>query len=88
MSDFEKLEALGQTSIFDFLETPKTKQSKAFEPGDKVRIRFYVDEIEFVKNNHPQWLEVAEVIGKLHDFYEIKIGEITLHVEGGKLVLA
>ena len=88
MSEYEELEAMGQTSIFDFLEKTPKKRNKAFSEGDKVKIRFYVDEIEYIEKNHPELLKVGVVIGKRHDFYVIQINEITLHVDGEKLILA
>ena len=88
MSDYEELEALGQTNIFDFLEVTPKKRNKSFIEGDNVKIRFYIDEIEFVEKNHPELLKVGKVIGKQHDFYVIQINEITLHVDGEKLILA
>lgn len=89
MTHFEYLESVGQTNIFDFLDiTSVSKRNKGFIEGDKVKIRFYADEIEFIRNCHPQLMEVGEIIGKQQDFYIIRIGEIVLHVEGEKLTLA
>ena len=87
MSDYEELEAKGQTNIFDFLEITPEKRNEAFVEGDSVKIRFYIDEIEFIEKNHPELLKVGKVIGTRHDFYVIQIDEITLHVDGEKLIL-
>ena len=87
MSEYEELEMLGQTNIFDFLEKTPKRRNKAFIEGDKVKIRFYVDEVEFVEKNHPELLQPGKVIGKRHDFYVIQINEIVLHVDGEKLIL-
>lgn len=88
MTHFEHMEQLGQTNIFDFLDiTPISKRNKSFMEGDKVKIRFYADEIEFISKCHPQLMEVGVVIGRQYDFYIIQIGEIVLHVEGEKLSL-
>jgi len=87
MNDYEELEAKGQTNIFDFLEVTPEKRSKTFVEGDSVKIRFYIDEIEFIEKNHPELLKVGKVTGKHHDFYVIQINEITLHVDGEKLIL-
>lgn len=88
MTHFEYLESQGQTNIFDFLEvTPKSKRNKSFVEGDKVKIRFYADEIDFIRNCHPQLLEEGEVIGRKHDFYVIQIGGIVMYAEGEKLML-
>ena len=87
MSDFEELEALGQTNIFDFLEKTPKRRNKSFIEGDRVKIRFYVDEVEYIQKNHPGLLQAGEVIGKHHDFYVIKIGELVMHVDGEKLIL-
>lgn len=89
MSHFEYMEQAGQTNIFDFLPiTPTSKRNRAFVEGDKVKIRYYADEIEFISNCHPQLLEEGEIVGKHRDFYVIQIGEIVLYVEGEKLKLA
>jgi len=88
MTHFELMEQSGQTNIFEFLPTKSTsKRNKGFFEGDKVRIRFYTDEVEYIQSCHPQLMGVGEVIGKQHDFYVIKIGEVELHVEGEKLTL-
>jgi len=82
------MEQSGQTSIFDFLDiTQSSKRNKSFFEGDKVKIRFYADEIEFISNCHPRFMEVGEIIDKQQDFYVIRIGEVELHVEGEKLLL-
>lgn len=88
MTHFEQMEQSGQTSIFDFLDiTPRSARNKGFIEGDKVKIRFYADEIEFISNYHPQLMEAGEIIGRHYDFYVIQIGEIVLYVEGEKLSL-
>ena len=88
MTHFEYLESIGQTNIFDFLDiTPMSKRNKGFFEGDKVKIRYYVDEIEFIRNCHPQLMEVGEIIGKKLDFYSVLIGEEVVKVPGEKLIL-
>jgi len=88
MTHFEQMELQGQTNIFDFLDiTPMSRRNKSFVEGDKVKIRYYADEMEFIAACHPQLMGIGEVIGKQHDFYVIKIGEVELHVEGEKLTL-
>ena len=88
MTYFEMIEQQGQTNIFDFL--PKaidTKRNKAFFEGDNVKIRYYVDEYEVIKNLHPQLLEIGVIIGKKLDFYIVQINGTTVYVEGSKLQL-
>lgn len=88
MTHFEYLESIGQTNIFDFLDiTPMSKRNKGFFEGDKVKIRFYADEIEFIRNCHPQFMEVGEIIDKKLDFYSVLIGEEVVEVPGDKLML-
>ena len=81
-------ETMEQTSIFDYLPiAADNKRNKAFFEGDKVKIRYYVDELPYIETCHPQWLEVGEIIGKKLDFYCVLIGEEVVEVPGEKLVL-
>ena len=86
MTHFEQMELHGQINIFEFMEAaPKVKRRKVFVEGNRVKIKFYADEIEFIQSCHPQLMEEGEIIGKHHDFYIVRIGEIELYVEGEKL---
>ena len=88
MTHFELMESVGQTNIFDYL--PKSidrKRNKAFMEGDRVKIRFYVDEIEEVKKYRPKHVETGEIIGKKLDFYIVQFEDSVAYVDGGKLML-
>jgi len=88
MTHFEQMEQSGQTNIFDFLDiTPMSKRNKSFVEGDRVRIRFYTDEIESIQSCHPHLMKVGEIVSKKLDFYLIRIGETELYVDGSKLTL-
>lgn len=89
MTHFEYLESQGQMNIFDYIDiTPTSKRNKSFVEGDRVKIRYYVDELEFIQACHPQLLEEGVIIGKANDFYRVQIGEVVVDVEGQKLKLA
>lgn len=88
MTHFEYMESQGQMNIFDVLPiTPRSNRNKSFVEGDKVKIRYYVDELEFIQAYHPQLMEEGVIIGKAHDFYRVQIGEVVVDVEGQKLKL-
>ena len=88
MTHFELMESQGQTNIFDFLpKAENKKRNKAFFEGDVVKVRYYVDEYEVIKNLHPELLEPGVIVGKKLDFYIVQINETIIHVEGAKLIL-
>lgn len=82
------MESIGQINIFDILPIKTTPvRNKAFVEGDKVKIRYYADEIDYVRECLPQLLEEGEIINKQLDFYQVRIGEKLIDVPGEKLVL-
>lgn len=83
----EQLEAMGQTTIFDFLPYEPVKRAKGFDIGDKVQIRYYDEEYDFIYHCHPQLLEDGEIVDKKCDFYKVRIGEVVVDVPGDKLRL-
>ena len=83
----EQLEAIGQTTIFDFLPYEPVKRAKGFEIGDTVKIRYYHEELDFISACHPQLLEDGEIVDKKCDFYRVRIGEVVVDVPGNKLRL-
>lgn len=88
MTQFEQVELAGQTTIFDFLEFPPSlRRNNAFLIGDKVKIRFYIDELYYIEQSHQQLLGIGEIVGKKFDFYIIQIGEQVVEVPGDKLIL-
>lgn len=87
MAEDNYLESIGQTTIFDFLQVDNVKRSKAFEIGDKVSIRYYEEELDFIRDCHPQLLDGGEIIDKKCDFYRLKIGDVVVDVPGDKLRL-
>ncbi len=89
MTHFEYMESIGQTNIFEFLEAPLSPgRNNAFITGDKVKIRFYTDELPSIEYCHPHLLGRGEIVGKKLDFYIVQIGERTVAVPGDKLILA
>ncbi|WP_413363108.1 hypothetical protein [Lysinibacillus sp. 3P01SB] len=57
MTHFEHMESIGQMNIFEFLEVPLSLgRNNAFITADKVRIRFYIDELSYIEHCHPQLL--------------------------------
>ena len=65
MSEHEILEAQGQTTIFDYIEyIPASKVMRSFLQGDKVKLRLYVDEVEYVQQNHPYLMEPGVIFEK------------------------
>ncbi|MER1959153.1 MAG: hypothetical protein ABS942_17355 [Solibacillus sp.] len=88
MTHFEYLESVGQTNIFDYIDiTPQSKRNNGFVEGDSVTIRFYVDELSYIKECHPQLMKVGYVVGKRFDFYMVKFDGETIEVPGEKLSL-
>lgn len=88
MTHFELMESIGQTNIFDYIDiTPTSIRNNGFVEGDNVRIRFYVDELEYIRICHPQLMEIGTIIDKQYDFYRVRIGDSIVDVPGEKLVL-
>lgn len=88
MTHFEYLESVGQTNIFDYIDiAPTSKRNNCFVEGDKVTIRFYVDELAYIKECHPQLMEVGHIVDKQYDFYMVKFDGRTIEVPGEKLSL-
>ncbi len=88
MTHFEYLESQGQTNIFDYIDiTPQSKRNKSFVEGDRVTILFYVDELAYIKECHPQLMKVGVIVGKRFDFYEVKFDSTTVEIPGEKLLL-
>lgn len=89
MEHFEYLEKQRQISIFDYLDiTHSSERNKEFNVGDKVSVRFYLDEIEHVRNSHPQLLMNAIIVECKEGYYNVKFpsGEI-VGIDGDKLLL-
>lgn len=88
MNHHEYMESIGQINIFDILPIKTTPvRNKAFVEGDRVKIRYYADEIEYMCECLPQLLEVGEIVSKQLDFYQVRIGDSVIDVPGEKLVL-
>lgn len=83
----EELEILGQTNIFDFLPGGSKDRSKGFMVGDKVKVRYYPDELEYVRDNHPHMLGEAVVVFVEGNHCKIEIDGKVVCVDGEKLIL-
>ena len=85
MNEYDELETKGQTNIFDFLLEEHHK--KEMDIGDKVMIRFYVDELEYVRSNEPWLLGVGQIVGAKLDFWLVDFGGKELLIEKNRLIL-
>ena len=85
MNEYDELEAKGQTNIFDFLLEEHHK--KEMDIGDKVMIRFYVDELEYIRSNKPWMLSVGQIVGAKLDFWLVNFDGNELLVEKNRLIL-
>ena len=85
MNEYDELEEKGQTNIFDFLLEEHHK--KEMDIGDKVMIRFYVDELEYVRSNEPCLLGVGQIVGAKLDFWLVDFGGKELLIEKNRLIL-
>ena len=85
MNEYDELEAKGQTNIFDFLLEEHHK--KEMDIGDKVKIRFYVDELEYVRSNEPWLLGVGQIVGVKLDFWLVDFNGNELLIEKNRLIL-
>ena len=85
MNEYNELEAKGQTNIFDFLLEEHHK--KEMDIGDKVIIRFYVDELEYIRSNKPWMLSVGQIVGAKLDFWLVNFDGNELLVGKNRLIL-
>jgi len=85
MNEYDELEAKGQTNIFDFLLEEHDKKEMGI--GDKVMIRFYVDELEYIRSNKPWMLGVGQIVGVKLDFWLVNFDGKELLIEKNRLIL-
>lgn len=88
MTDQEILEAQGQTTIFDYIEhIPSPKGNRSFLQGEEVKLRLYVDEVDYVQENFPHLMEPGVIFENHGSYYSVKFGTEIIKVDGEKLIL-
>lgn len=74
---------INQLSIFDMEETKDIKTK--LEKGDKVMIRFYIDELELVRDKYLYLMGTGILIKKKHDFWLVDFNGKEEWVEENRL---
>ncbi len=88
MDELELLESEGQMNIFDYIDVGQdSKRTRKLVEGDKVKLRFYVDEIDYIALCHPQLLGEGIVNECFTNCCMVSIAGDLIKVDNEKLLL-
>lgn len=88
MNELELLEAQGQMNIFDYIDVGQdSKRTRKLVQGDRVKLRLYVDEVDYVRVSLPHLLEVGVITEVFDGYYSVKFDSETIKVDGDKLLI-
>lgn len=88
LTDHEYLEQQGQSTIFDYVEViPNRKGPTTFLQGEEVKLRLYVDEVDYVQENFPHLMQPGVIFENHGSYYSVKFGNEIIKVDGEKLIL-
>jgi len=88
MDELELLEEEGQMNIFDYIDVGQdSKRTRKLLQGDRVKLRFYVDEIEYIRLCHPQLMGEGIVTEWFDNHCMVSIAGELIKVDNEKLLL-
>lgn len=86
MTQFEYMQQHTQLTIDDILSAIPNVSTAQHIVGDKVKIHYYADELEYVCSCFPQYLEHGQIVEVCNGYCRVAIAGEVITVDSEKLM--